>query len=419
MKIFLKAFALAAIVLLFASCSQQNNLAKYNLAPNYVEQYAGRFMNQQIYHVNDSLSELSLRIIPSQIPNLKSKQVELYSYLTLTYSVYNSMNKKDVVQTNTYNLSELLAFEDMAEGIIKMSIPLKLIQNENYIVLVSVQNPIDKQNYLSFNRVFKTKYAAENYKILDHNDEIIWTTWIIAGQEIKIQYRYQDSSKILLSYFKPQFSPALPPFSDRVNKDFLLEKPFEQFQLQLTNGKTASIELPHDGLYKIHSGAADHSGKTILKLFDDFPSVVSASQKVFGLRYLTPQKEFALMLKDDPTYTMKEFWFFEERSKERSEKMMQTYYARMLRANRLFTNYKEGWKTDRGMIFMVYGPPDHVYYELDKEIWEYGPDASYNDLKFEFHKMASNFIQNEMVLERKSDYKLSWYRLLDHWRNEE
>jgi hypothetical protein len=71
------------------------------------------------------------------------------------------------------------------------------------------------------------------------------------------------------------------------------------------------------------------------------------------------------------------------------------------------------------MIFMVYGPPDQVYYELDKEIWEYGPDASYNDLKFVFHKMASSFIQNEMVLERSPDYKISWYRLLDHWRNEE
>jgi GWxTD domain-containing protein len=307
----------------------------------------------------------------------------------------------------------------MEKGVIKMTIPLKLRQNENYVILVSVQNPIDKQNYLNFNTVFKTKYAAENYKILDANDQIIWTNWIKSGQEIKIQYRYQDSSKIVLSYFKPQFSPALPPFSERVNKDFLIEQPFEQFQLQLTNGKTASIELPHDGLFKIHSGKTDYSGKTILKIFEDFPSVVSPSQKVFGLRYLTPQKEFALMLKDDPSYTVNEFWFFEERSKERSEEMMQTWYARMLRANRLFTNYKEGWKTDRGMIFMVYGPPDQVYYELDKEIWEYGPDASYNDLKFVFHKMASRFIQNEMVLERSPDYKISWYRLLDHWRNEE
>lgn len=406
------------IVILFSACSTPNNLTKYNLAPNYTDQFPGRFMNQQIYHVNDSLSELSLRIIPSLIPNLKAKEVELYSYLTLTYSVYASTNKKDLIQTNTYKLTDLLAYEDMQEGIIKMTIPLKLMQNHHYLVLVSVQNPVDKQNFLKYHQVFKTRFAAENYRVLNEKDEVVWTNWIGEDQKIKIQYRYQDSSSIMLSYFKPQFGPALPPFSDHINKDFTIDKAFEQFQLQLFNGKTALIELPREGLYKFHSSKNDVEGKTILKLYDDYPSVVSESQKVFGLRYLTPGKEFSMMLKDDPAHTINEFWFFEDRTKERSEEMMKTYYARMLRANRLFTTYKEGWKTDRGMIFMVYGPPDHVYDELDKEIWEYGSDAAYNDLKFVFIKTSNLLYNNTMILDRGQEFKNSWYRLLDNWRNE-
>lgn len=406
------------IAILFSACSTQNNLSKYNLAQNYTDQFPGRFMNQQIFHVNDSLSELSLRIIPALIPNLKAKQVELYSYLTLTYSVYTSSNKKDLVQTNTYKLTDFLAYEDMEDGVIKMTIPLNLKQNQHYLVLVSVQNPVDKQNFLKYHQIFKTAYSSENYRVLNERGELVWTDWINEGQKIKIQYRYYDSTSILLSYFKPKFGPALPPFSDHVNKDLIANKAFEEFELNLSNGMTSIIELPKEGLYKFHSSKTDQEGKSMLKLYDDFPSVISASQKVFGLRYLTPYKEFSMMLKDDPEHTTQEFWFFEDRTKERSEEMMKTYYARMLRANRLFTTYKEGWKTDRGMIFMIYGPPDQVYYDLGKEIWEYGPDASYNDLKFVFNKTSNPLNNNTMILDRKSDFKTSWYRLLDHWRNE-
>lgn len=410
---------LSFIALFWSSCSQQNNLAKYNIAPNYTDQFPGNFMEQQIFHLNDSVSELNIRVIPSLIPNIKAKQVELYSYLTLTYSVYSSMNKKDLVQTNTYKLTDFMEFKDMDGGIIKLTVPLKMQQNHNYIVLLSVQNPVDKQNFLKYYQIFKTSFSSENYRIVDQNNNLIWDNWLEKDQKIKIQYRYKDSTKIYLSYFKPQFSPALPPFSDHTNKDFENTKAFEQFKLQLTNGESSLIELSREGLYKIHSTVQDKDGRSILKLYDGFPSVVSSSQKVFGLRYLLPYKEFSLMLKDDTEHSINEFWFFDERSKERSQDMMKTYYARMQRANRLFTTYKEGWKTDRGMIFMIYGPPDQVYYDFGKETWEYGPDAAYNDLKFVFQKTATVLYSNEMVLDRSADYKYSWYTLLDHWRNEE
>jgi len=131
MKKYIHFFALSLFIVFTSSCVQQNNLTKYNLASNYTDQFPGRFMNQQIYHVNDTLSELSIRVVPSLIPNLKAKKVELYSYLTLTYSVYTSMNKKDLIQTNTYKLTDFLAFEDMDEGVIKLTIPLKLMQNHH------------------------------------------------------------------------------------------------------------------------------------------------------------------------------------------------------------------------------------------------------------------------------------------------
>ena len=408
---------LVSLFFVLGSCTTQNKLNKLNVAKNYMEDFSGKFMQEQIFHINDSISELSVRIQPLLIPQLKEKKLELYSYLNLTYAVYSSFNKKDIIQADAYKLSELLTFDQVDKQNITLTIPLKMEQNQPYLVLVSLQDPINKTNYLKYIRIVKTDEAAENYKVLDENGKILWQPWLNGQKRIRIQYRYHDAKSIFLSYFQPKFSPALPPYSDVVPKEFLTDKSFESFELQLINGESSLMELPRKGLYRIHSKKEEISGKTILQLYDEYPSISSDAQKVFGLRYLTPQKEFATMLQSEPVSTLKEFWFFEERTEERSKEMMRTYYARMLRANHLFTSYKEGWKTDRGMIFMVYGPPDHVYHEADREVWEYGPDANYNDLRFDFVIRSSKLHNQQWVLERNSSYKRSWYLMLENWRN--
>ena len=37
------------------------------------------------------------------------------------------------------------------------------------------------------------------------------------------------------------------------------------------------------------------------------------------------------------------------------------YYRRVRFANEEFTQYKDGWKTDRGMIYILFGPPNQVF----------------------------------------------------------
>lgn len=56
---------------------------------------------------------------------------------------------------------------------------------------------------------------------------------------------------------------------------------------------------------------------------------------------------------------------------------MEEYYERVDYANRHFTRYQDGWKTDMGMVFIIFGPPNNVDrhpFDLDAkpyEIWSY------------------------------------------------
>ncbi|MBN1447702.1 MAG: GWxTD domain-containing protein [Bacteroidetes bacterium] len=60
-----------------------------------------------------------------------------------------------------------------------------------------------------------------------------------------------------------------------------------------------------------------------------------------------------------------------------SNQAMIEYYNRVAYANKHYGHFMEGWKTDRGMIYIIYGKPDYIdRHPLDVEskpyeIWEY------------------------------------------------
>ena len=41
---------------------------------------------------------------------------------------------------------------------------------------------------------------------------------------------------------------------------------------------------------------------------------------------------------------------------------MTEYFKRVQYANAAFKSFQDGWKTDRGMIFILFGPPSDVFY---------------------------------------------------------
>jgi GWxTD domain-containing protein len=67
----------------------------------------------------------------------------------------------------------------------------------------------------------------------------------------------------------------------------------------------------------------------------------------------------------------------------RNERMA-LYYARIEYANKHFTRFREGWRTDMGLVFVLLGPPSNVERfpfpvdEKPEEVWQY------YDLNFQF-----------------------------------
>jgi GWxTD domain-containing protein len=98
----------------------------------------------------------------------------------------------------------------------------------------------------------------------------------------------------------------------------------------------------------------------------------------------------------------------------RAKTFLRSYFKRVESANQLFTSYKEGWKTDRGMIYIIFGMPDEVYAFTDREVWTYKKQF---DISFNFTKSSTIFDPDNYVLIRDKKYTEKWYEVIDLWRN--
>jgi hypothetical protein len=75
-----------------------------------------------------------------------------------------------------------------------------------------------------------------------------------------------------------------------------------------------------------------------------------------------------------------------------------------------------GWKTDRGMIYIVLGPPFSIFKDRGNEVWVYGNEANPNSLRFVFKKPDKALSENDVVLERSIFYRESYHSAVEFWR---
>jgi GWxTD domain-containing protein len=95
--------------------------------------------------------------------------------------------------------------------------------------------------------------------------------------------------------------------------------------------------------------------------------------------------------------------------KFRAKDFMKQFFRRVELANIYFSSYKEGWKTDRGILYVVMGLPDEVTRNSGNEIWNY---KSLN-VRFTFVKSGSVYDPENFVLLRDKRFTEPWFSAVD------
>jgi GWxTD domain-containing protein len=100
------------------------------------------------------------------------------------------------------------------------------------------------------------------------------------------------------------------------------------------------------------------------------------------VRYIAREDEYAYLREatapDEKQKRFLEFWSKRDPNPNTPfNERMEDYYRRADYANKHFSHYIEGWRTDMGMVYMIFGPPNNVErhpFDLDSkpyEVWTY------------------------------------------------
>lgn len=154
------------------------------------------------------------------------------------------------------------------------------------------------------------------------------------------------------------------------------------------------------------------AGRGFLKTPTYYPKLRKVEELVGPVQYLSSAKEFAEIINsDNPKFAFEQFWIRNAGGKEKAKTAISSFYNRVTWSNALFTNYKPGWKTDKGLIFLVFGKPDQVYRTNRKERWLY-----LDGQEFEFIRISTLFAPTLYTLIRKKEYRDRWIQRIGQIR---
>lgn len=272
------------------------------------------------------------------------------------------------------------------------------------VIVAKVINTLQKKAWI-FSVTLEEKYPVNNYLVTA--DGPITKSYFKVGKSLSFAERRESW---VVSYYNDNFPAGAPAFSEAQAKVPRVIKADSVFQLF-----SDTIRFFSKGIFLFQEDTLQSDGFA-LRAENDFPRYTLVQNLPGPLIYICTKQEYdKLELAKADKKTFDRTVLTITGNTERAKKLMRNYFRRVELANLYFTSYKEGWKTDRGMIYIIFGLPNEVYKFFDREVWKYKNELF--DITFNFTKSTSVFDPDNYVLIRDNKYKETWYEVIDLWRN--
>jgi GWxTD domain-containing protein len=263
----------------------------------------------------------------------------------------------------------------------------------------------------------RTQEIRIDFRLIEANyppDGIVWqrgkpvfTSHFAVNSEVTITNTFAPNLKVY--HYSEKFPAGSPPFAEK-------EKPVDPIMevdstFSIRSGQ--AMKFPKEGLYVVQSDTNAPRGISFRVSPTAYPKMTKIEDLSASLVFISTKEE-ADRLKQAGADKAK----FDRvvlditRDKDRAKDLIRNYFRRVELANMFFTSYKEGWKTDRGMMYLIFGVPDEVSKNGQFEVWSY---KSMN-ARFTFVKTGSVFDPDYYVLERNKRFSETWYYTIDMWR---
>ena len=407
---------IAFFLLLLAGCETTSKVSLHNLVSLYQPEKQFSDLNSYVYHTSDTTSTLFVEVQFSDLVYFKDAFTGLYtSSYRLSYRMTAGYESKDILSASSVVSGDSLNYGK--NGSVVHSFELKARFPGDYqleVTLLDMNRQSASTRYLNVQK--STMNGRQNFLVLNRNKGLIFRNYIPENEPFKIICDDPSLSILWVNFYNRDFPLARPPYTE--DREPVFEyKPDSVFQVALFNGETDWLMLEGTGFYHFRKDTVSRAGLTLFRFPDGFPEITSAEELREPLRYITTKKEYdTLLATDNIKAAVDDFWLKTAHSPERAKILIQKYYSNVEDANKYFTSYLEGWKTDRGLIYIIFGRPDYVYRGNASEDWIYGEPENRSSLQFTFVRVNNHFTDNDYMLLRSPTYKESWFITVQSWR---
>jgi GWxTD domain-containing protein len=258
-----------------------------------------------------------------------------------------------------------------------------------------------------FFRQIESHFPVNGYVEQDGSRQ--WESFLTAENTYVLHGSSADNV-LFVSYYRDNFPSPSPPFVVKeVKMDRFL---FPDSVFQVVSGKRVG-PFKREGLYLVQEDTTSQRGYSFYVRRAPYPKYNKLADLKGPLLFVTTQEENdALGQAGEDKAKFDRVILDITKNTDRARTFMRNYFKRIEYANFYFTSFKEGWKTDRGMIFTVFGRPDEVRVDGGFEVWVYkNPKQS-----FSFARAGSVYHPDHSVLVRSKSYTENWYMTIDLWR---
>lgn len=407
----------------FSSCGSVTKMKQQNFAKIYKRSLPSLNPDFLVFHDNDSISKVYFRINTKELLYSKKENEESFmAKVMIHYKLFESYESDVLLDSASSYVTDICRENDCSSlagrNEIVGDFNIKVINGRKYILEIITTDLYRNQSGVKHEMVDKTnQFVRQNFILRSTESGIpVFRNYLALNEKTLLQYTRDGNTKVLCRYYHRNFPVAPPPFS------VFEPAPFDYqadsiFGFNTDSSGNAGFVMEKNGFYHFLADSAQKEGFTLFCFPENFPGIGNAADLIMPLRYITSKKEFSeITANENKKEAVDKFWLGVGTNPDRSKELIRQYYNRVQDANRFFTAHMEGWKTDRGMIYIVFGAPNIIYKTNETESWLYGEENNFMSISFNFYKVTNPFSDNDYLLERSPIYKANYYKAVDTWR---
>ena len=328
------------------------------------------------------------------------------------YELRESYEVKPSDSIHTLTLAKDCIDHNYSSFIYKCSVPKS---NENNLLIFHVSKTGGNVHYIfDVPLRLSTIFPYPDLTIYSANSSTpITRSFVHSGDSVYIRSVNPDLQKVSVFRYLHNFEAADPPMyllDKNVKKDLSYDSVFEVDPGQV-------FTFAGKGLYFIQSDTSSLIGLSVRCEEEHYPKLVLMDDIFEPIIYMSTYDEIEKLKQSvDKKKAFETYWLKITKSQERARKLIREFYKRIEEADNFFTTYKEGWKTDMGMIYIFFGPPDVAYDDGVTQKWYYAKKGDIPSVNFTFVRLRNIFSSQHYILERDENYRSQWFKRIDSWR---